>query len=306
MELKGCGTALVTPFTADRALDEPALRALVDWQITSGIDLLVSCGTTGETPTLTEDEWFRVIEITVEAAAGRVPVLAGCTHNSTREAAEKARRAGKIKGLAGLLSANPYYNKPTQEGQFQHFRAVADASHLPVVLYNIPGRSGVNLEPQTVVRLAEIGNIVGLKESSGNLGQITELITLVPAHFAVLCGDDNLALAAIGAGACGLVSVASNEIPAEMSAMVKAALNNDWAAARRLNRKYFKLMLANFWESNPIPVKCVLARMGKITESYRLPMTPPNPGTRARLEKLAGELGLLTNAPQEPGDYRTF
>ena len=306
MELKGCGTALVTPFRADGAIDEGALQSLVDWQIDAGINLLVACGTTGETPTLDDQEWLRVIEIVVDAADGRVPVFAGCTHNSTREAVDKSRRASKISGLTGLLTANPYYNKPNQEGQFQHFRAVAEASHLPVLLYNIPGRTGANLEPVTTARLAEIGNIIGIKESCGSLPQITELLTMVSPNFKVFAGDDNVALAVIGVGGAGLISVAANEIPAEMSQMINAALKGDWSVARRLNRKYYRLMLANFWESNPIPVKCILARMGRITESYRLPMVPPSPGTRARLEKLASELGLLVHAPQEPGDYRMF
>ena len=293
MKLEGCGTAIVTPFCEDGEIDEAALRNLVEWQIASGISLLVACGTTGETPTLDEQEWLRVIEIVVEAAAGRVPVLAGCTHNSTREAVEKVKRACGVRGLSALLSANPYYNKPTQEGQFQHFRAIADASSLPVVLYNIPGRSAVNLEPATVARLAEIDNIVGVKESSGNLQQITEIITSVPADFKVMAGDDNLALAILGVGGAGLVSVASNIIPAEMSAMVNAALAGDWDKAREMNRKYYRLMLANFWEPSPIPVKYLLARMGRIEESYRLPMTPATDETRQRLDRVAAGLGLI-------------
>ena len=293
MKLEGCGTAIVTPFCEDGAIDEAALRNLVEWQIASGISLLVACGTTGETPTLDEQEWLRVIEIVVEAAAGRVPVLAGCTHNSTREAVEKTKRACGVRGLSALLSANPYYNKPTQEGQFQHFRAIAEASSLPVVLYNIPGRSAVNLEPATVARLAEIDNIVGVKESSGNLQQITEIITSVPADFKVMAGDDNLALAILGVGGAGLVSVASNIIPAEMSAMVNAALAGDWDKAREMNRKYYRLMLANFWEPSPIPVKYLLARMGRIEESYRLPMTPATDETRQRLDRVAAGLGLI-------------
>jgi 4-hydroxy-tetrahydrodipicolinate synthase len=306
MELKGCGTALVTPFRADGEIDEPALRGLVDWQIKSGIDLLIACGTTGETPTLSDEEWLRATFIIVDETGGRIPVFAGCTHNSTRETVAKARKVSAVPGLTGLLVANPYYNKPNQEGQYQHFRAVAEATHLPILLYNIPGRTGANLEPATIARLAEIPNIVGVKESCGSLPQITELISLVPPEFKVLAGDDNIALAVMGVGGAGLISVTANEIPAEMSQMIHAALNNDWPSARRINRKYYRLMLANFWESNPIPVKCVLAKMGRITESYRLPMVPPSPGTRARLEKLASELGLLVNAPQEPGDYRMF
>jgi len=306
MELKGCGTALVTPFRADGEIDEPALRGLVDWQIKSGIDILIACGTTGETPTLTDEEWLRATFIVVEEAGGRVPVFAGCTHNATRETVAKARKISTVPGLTGLLVANPYYNKPNQEGQYQHFRAVAEATHLPVLLYNVPGRTGANLEPNTVARLAEVSNIIGIKESCGSLPQITELLSIVSPDFKVFAGDDNIALAVLGVGGAGLISVTANEIPAEMSQMVRAALNNDWLNARRINRRYYRLMLANFWESNPIPVKCILARMGRITESYRLPMVPPTPGTRARLEKLASELGLLVHAPQEPGDYRMF
>lgn len=294
MDLTGCGTALVTPFRADGSLDETALHALADWQIKSGIDWLVACGTTAETPTLTEDEGLRVIGAIAKASAGRVPVWAGCTHNSTREAVARAQRAARIPGVTAILTANPYYNKPTQEGQFQHFKAIAQAVDLPVVIYNIPGRSGANLEPTTVLRLIEAAsNIAGIKESSGNLTQITELITLVPEDFRVYVGDDNMALGALGAGAAGLVSVASNEIPVEMAQMIHATLANDWTTARALNRKYYPLMLANFIETNPGPVKAVLAMMGRIEENYRLPMVPVAAATRARLVDMAGDLGLL-------------
>lgn len=298
--LTGCGTALVTPFRSDGSIDEHALYALAQWQIESGIDWLVACGTTAETPTLTEDEWLRVIRIVAEAAAGRVPVWAGCTHNSTREAAARARTASQVPGIAAILSANPYYNKPTQEGLFEHFKAVArGASPLPVVLYNIPGRTGVNLEPGTVLRLVDASsNIRAIKESSGNLPQITSLITQAPQALRVYAGDDNMALGIIGAGGSGLVSVTSNQIPAEMAHMVRAALANDWTSARRINRKYFRLIEANFWETNPGPVKAILAMMGKCGEYYRLPMLPVSPATRSRLERVAGELGLLIHAPQ--------
>ena len=307
MELTGCGTALVTPFRADGSLDEFSLHALVDWQIESGIGFLVACGTTGETPTLNDEEWLRVIRITCEAAGGRVPVWAGCTHNATREAVAKARAAAQVSGVTAILTANPYYNKPTQEGQFQHFRAVADAVKLPVVLYNIPSRTATNLEPATIVRLVEAApNIEAVKESSGNLGQITELIHMMPRGFKVFAGDDPIALPVISVGGAGLVSVASNEIPAEMARMVKSALANDWDAARRINRKYFRLMQANFWETSPGPVKAVMAMMGRISESYRLPLVPVSATTRRNLERLVGELGLLTHAPQEDGDLRTF
>jgi 4-hydroxy-tetrahydrodipicolinate synthase len=307
MDLTGCGTALVTPFRHDGSLDEQALYALVQWQIESGIHWLVACGTTAETPTLTHDEWLQVIRIVAEAAAGRVPVWAGCTHNATREAVERARIAARIPGVTAILTANPYYNKPTQEGQYQHFRAVGEAVKIPVVLYNIPSRSGVNLEPATVARLAEdVPTIQGIKESSGVLGQITELIHLVPRGFKVYCGDDPIALPVTAVGGAGLVSVASNQIPAEMAEMVHAGLHNEWSLARRINRKYYRLMTANFWETNPGPVKAVLAMMGRVQEVYRLPMVPVSSATRTKLQRLAGELGLLVNAPQEAGDQRMY
>jgi 4-hydroxy-tetrahydrodipicolinate synthase len=303
----GCGTALVTPFRQDGSLDEQALYSLVHWQIDSGIDWLVACGTTAETPTLTDDEWLQVLRIVTEAAAGRVPVWAGCTHNATRQAVERAKIASRIPGITAILSASPYYNKPTQEGQFEHFKAVAQAVNLPVVLYNIPSRTGVNLEPATILRLAEAEeNIRGVKESSGNLPQITELITRAPRGFQVYAGDDNMALGIIGVGGAGLVSVASNEIPAEMAEMIHAALENDWLAARRLNRKYFRLLQANFWETSPAPVKAVMAMMGRIREHCRLPLVPVSAATRARLERLAGEMGLLVRGPQPDGDLRMF
>src|SRR6202020_1037178 len=272
MTLSGCGTALVTPFHSDGSLDEEALSKLVEWQIKSGVRFLVACGTTAETPTLNHDEWLQVIGLVIRAAAGRVPVLAGCTHNSTREAVAHAKEAASVAGVYGLLTANPFYNKPGQEGQYRHFRAIAEAVPCPVVLYNIPGRTGTNLEPGTVLRLAEdVHNIQGVKESSGNLQQIAELIHLLPPSFSVLAGDDMMALPVIALGGAGLVSVASNEIPAEMATMVAAALDGDWATARALNRRYFRLMTANFWESSPGPVKSVMAMMGRLEENYRLP-----------------------------------
>jgi 4-hydroxy-tetrahydrodipicolinate synthase len=307
MDSMGCGTALVTPFHADGAIDERALYALVQWQIESGINWLVACGTTAETPSLTDEEWLRVIRIVTEAVAGRVPVWAGCTHNATREAVQRARIAAQVPGVTAILSANPYYNKPGQEGQFQHFKAVAHAVKLPVVLYNIPSRTGTNLEPATILRLIEaVPNIEGVKESSGNLPQITELITLAPRSFSVYAGDDNMALGAIGVGAAGVVSVASNEIPAEMVLMVQAALTGDWPVARQINRKFYRLMQANFWETSPAPAKAVLAMMGRIEDHCRLPIVPVSGATRARLERLAGELGLLVHAPREEGDLRMF
>jgi 4-hydroxy-tetrahydrodipicolinate synthase len=294
MTLRGCGTALVTPFRSDSTLDEETLIKLVEWQIESGIDFLVACGTTAETPTLTHEEWLRVIHIVTEAAAGRVPVLAGCTHNSTVEAVARAGEAASVPGVSGLLTANPFYNKPSQQGQYLHFRAIAEAVPCPVVLYNIPGRTGVNLEPATILRLAEdVPNIQGVKESSGNVQQIAELIYSLPPSFPVLAGDDLMALPVIGLGGAGLISVASNEVPREMSRLVAAAIDGDWATARSLNHRYFPLITANFWEPSPGPVKCVMAMMGRLKETYRLPIVPVTPATRTRLKILAEELGLL-------------
>jgi 4-hydroxy-tetrahydrodipicolinate synthase len=295
METTGCGTAIVTPFRADGSIDEAALTALVNWQIDSGIDFLVACGSTGEAATLDEDEWLKAVSVVVEAAAGRVPVWAGCTHNNTRTLVRLAAKLKQIRGLGAVLSANPYYNKPSQEGQFQHFLALAQAvAPLPVVIYNIPGRTGVNLDPSTVVRLAEAAaNIQAVKESSGKLPQIAELVRLLPSGFKVFSGDDNMALGTISVGGSGLVSVASNEIPAEMSRMIHAALRNDWAEARSLESRYAKLIDANFWDSNPCPVKTILSLMGRCTDHVRLPLVPPPAATRQKLEQLAGELGLL-------------
>jgi 4-hydroxy-tetrahydrodipicolinate synthase len=296
MELRGCGTALVTPFRGDLSVDEAALRSLVEWQITSGIGFLIPCGTTGEAATLSEQEWLRVVEVTCETAAGRVPVFGGCTNNSTHEAVEKVKKLARVNGLTGVLTANPYYNKPGQEGQYQHFKAIAEAVDLPVLLYNIPGRTGVNLEPSTVLRLAEIENIIGVKESSGNIVQITELATMVPRGFRILAGDDSMALPVLALGGAGLVSVASNVIPAEMSAMVRAAMDGDWATARSVNQRYFRLMLAHFWEASPAPVKAVMKMIGCGDDVLRLPMVPVSDATRKRLELLVNELGLLEAA----------
>jgi 4-hydroxy-tetrahydrodipicolinate synthase len=296
MTLSGCGTALVTPFHSDGSLDEETLSKLVQWQIKSGIQFLVACGTTAETPTLNHEEWLRVIAIVAGTAAGRVPVLAGCTYNSTQDAVARAKEAAALPGVYGLLTANPFYNKPGQEGQYRHFRAIADAVGCPVVLYNIPGRTGTNLEPATIFRLIQDApNIEGVKESSGNLQQIAELIYLMPPGFTVLAGDDLMTLPVIALGGAGVVSVASNEIPAEMASMANAALDNDWTTARALSRRYFRLLTANFWESSPGPVKCVMAMMGRLKENYRLPMVPVTPVTQARLFALAEELGLLVN-----------
>ena len=308
METTGCGTAIVTPFRADGSVDEQALRALVNWQIESGIDFLVACGSTGEAATLDEEEWLMTVCIVADAAAGRVPVWAGCSDNCTRRLLCSASRLKQIRGVDAVLSANPYYNKPSQEGQFQHFLALAKAvDPLPVVVYNVPGRTAVNLEPETVARLAEAApNIQAIKEASGKLPQIAQLVHLLPRVFKIFSGDDNLALASIGVGAHGLISVASNEAPAEVSRMIHAALNNNWTEARELERRWNRLFEANFWESNPGPVKTVLALMGFCTDQVRLPLVPPTAATCTRLERLAGELGLLKHLTPPEGPSEVF
>jgi 4-hydroxy-tetrahydrodipicolinate synthase len=306
MELIGCGTALVTPFRRDGSVDELALRALVNWQIESGISFLIPCGTTGEASTLSEAEWLRVVELVVETARGRVPVFGGCTHNATHEAVERVRKLSRVNGLTGVLTASPYYNRPGQEGQYLHFRAIAEATELPVLLYNIPGRTGTNLEPATVARLAEIENIVGIKESSGNIAQITELLSTLPRSFKVFAGDDNMALPVIALGGEGLISVASNAIPAQMAAMVDAALDNEWTTARRINRQFFRLMQAHFWEPSPAPIKAVLALLGHGTDVLRLPMVPVSVVTRRKLETMVGELGLLAAVASDGENLRMY
>jgi 4-hydroxy-tetrahydrodipicolinate synthase len=293
MTLRGCGTALVTPFRQDGSVDESVLRQLVRWQVESGIDFLLPCGTTGETPTLSHEEWLQVIDITIETAAGRVPIMAGATSNNTRDAVAKTLEASGRKGVDYILSATPYYNKPTQEGIYQHFRAVAEASEKPVILYNIAGRTGTNIETPTLRRLAEIPNIIGVKEASGNVAQIAEVCATLPEEFLVFSGDDAITLAVIGLGGVGIISVASNAIPAEMTRLTQAALANKWDLARAIFRKYLPLMKANFIESNPVPVKAVLSMMGRIEEVYRLPMCAMRPENRMKLEKVVTEVGLL-------------
>lgn len=293
MQLRGCGTALVTPFHQDGAIDETALRNLVAWQLESGIDFLIPCGTTGETPTLSHDEWLRVIDVTIEVTAGRVPIVAGATSNSTQDAVEKAKEVAARSGVDAILTASPYYNKPTQEGQYRHFRAIAEAVGKPILLYNVPGRTGANIEPGTLARLAEVPNVLGVKEASGNIAQIAEVLNVVPEHFLVFSGDDAITLPLIALGGVGIISVASNEIPAEMAAMTRAALSNDWVTARSIHRKYLPLMQANFIESNPLPVKAVLAMLGRIEEVYRLPLLPMRRDTRSKLQKIATEVGLI-------------
>ncbi len=288
----GCGTALVTPFRKDLSLDEPALRALVRRQIEAGINFLVPCGTTGENPTLSRREHLRVVEITLAEAKGRVPVLGGAGGYNTAEVIELAREVEQA-GADGILSVTPYYNKPTQEGLYQHFKAIASAIRTPMIVYSVQGRTGVNVEPGTLKRLAEIDNIVGVKEASGNIAQMASVIHQVPARFAVLSGDDAITLPLIALGGRGLISVASNEIPAEMTRLAQACLKNDFAAARELQYKYLPLMDVNFVESNPIPVKAAMALMGLLKPVWRLPLVPPQPHNQAKIEKVLQDLGLL-------------
>src|SRR6266403_146949 len=306
MQLRGCGTALVTPFSQDGAIDENALRNLVAWQVESGIDFLIPCGTTGETPTLTHDEWLHVIDVTIEVGAGRVPIVAGATSNSTQEAVAKAKEVAARPGVNAILTASPYYNKPTQEGQYRHFRAIAEAVDKPVILYNVPGRTSANIEPATLARLGEVANIAGVKEASGNMSQIAEVLNLVPERFLVFSGDDALTLPVIALGGVGIISVASNEIPREMAEMTRAALNNDWNTARTIHRKYLPLMQANFIESNPLPVKAVLAMMGRIEETYRLPLLPMRRDTRSKLQRVATEVGLVTKPAAPTAEAAEF
>jgi len=307
METTGCGTALITPFRQDGALDERALHALVNWQIDSGIDFLIACGSTGEAATLEEDEWLAAVRIVAEATAGRVPVWAGCTYNSTQTLIRKAEKLVQVRGVDAVLSASPYYNKPSQEGQYRHFMALArTVDPLPVVLYNVPGRTAAHLDPETVGRLAhEAPNVAAVKEASGKLTQIGAILHAAPDGFKVFSGDDNLALAGIGSGAHGLASVASNEIPGDMGRMIRAALRNDWVRAREIERKYARLFEANFWESNPAPVKTVLNMMGRCEATVRLPLVEPDRGMRHKLERVAGELGLLRDVVPD-GDMRMF
>jgi len=307
MQLRGCGTALVTPFQQDGSVDDAALRNLVAWQVESGIDFLVPCGTTGETPTLSHDEWLHVIDTTIEVVAGRLPIVAGATSNATHDAVEKAQEISARPGVDAILTATPYYNKPTQEGQYRHFKAIAEAvGGKPVILYNVPGRTASNLEPTTLARLAEIPNIVGVKEASGNMTQIAEIIATLPETFLAFSGDDAVTLPVIALGGVGVISVASNEIPHEMASLARAALANDWTTARNLNRKYLPLMQANFIESSPLPVKAVLAMMGKIEEVYRLPLLPMRRDTRSRLQKVAAEVGLIAKPAGHGAEAQEF
>ena len=291
----GCGTALVTPFRQDGGLDEPVLRSLIQRQIDAGINFLVPCGTTGESPTLSHQEHLRVVEIAVELAKGKVPVLAGAGGYNTTEVISLARELAAL-GADGILSVTPYYNKPTQEGLYQHFKAIAAGISLPVILYSVQGRTGVNVEPATVQRLSLIDNIVGIKEASGNMSQMSSILNSVDEKFLVLSGDDALALPLMSLGGHGLISVASNEIPAEMTRLIQLALDNDFPAARAIHRRYLPLMEINFIESNPIPVKTALAEMGLLKPVWRLPLLAAKPENQARIRAILESLSLVERA----------
>ena len=294
---QGCGTAMVTPFRTDLSLDEDGLRRLVRRQIEAGIHFLVPCGTTGENPTLTREEHLRVVEITLEEANGKTPVLAGCGGNDTGEVVEMARDLEGL-GADGLLVVTPYYNKPTPEGLYQHYRAVAKATRLPIVVYNVPGRTGVNVDPATLARLAEIETVVGVKEASGNISQMAAICQTVPQSFAVLSGDDAITLPVIALGGVGVISVVSNEVPFAMARLTSLCLEGDFPAAREVQRRLHPLMEINFIESNPGPVKAALGLMGLIEPVFRLPMVPPKPDNVKKIEKILLGLGLIPDAPE--------
>src|SRR5205809_1676674 len=291
-QFQGTGTALVTPFRSDGSVDEKALRRLVDFQISEGIDMLLPCGTTGEGATLSWQETDRVTQIVIEQARRRVPVIVGAGSNSTAEAIEGTKHAARL-GADGVLSVGPYYNKPTQQGYYEHFKAIAEAEDIPVIVYNVPGRTAGNIEAKTMLRLAEIPHIVAVKEASGNIGQIMDIIRDRPPQFRVLAGDDMTALPVVALGGDGVVSVVSNETPAMMRALIDASLEGNQATARDLHYKLLPLMNANFIESNPIPVKAALAMMGLIEENYRLPLVRMSAANREKLAKIVQELGLL-------------
>ena len=287
----GCGTAMVTPFKRDGSLDEAGVTRLAKRQVDAGVHFLVPCGTTGEVPTLTDDEQVRIVELVLAAAKGRVPVLAGAGGYNTREVIEAGKRM-KAAGAAGLLSVTPYYNKPSPEGLYQHYKAIGDAVGLPIVVYNVPGRTGCNVDPATLVRLGSIPQVVGVKEASGNITQMAEICGSVPDDFIVLSGDDALTLPLMAIGGRGIISVASNEIPAEMSRMVELAEQGDFAGARALHKRLLPLLIVNFIESNPIPVKSAMASMGLLDEVYRLPMVPPRPASKQKIEAVLHAVGV--------------
>ena len=288
----GMGTALVTPFTRDGAIDEPRIRQLVRRQVDAGIHFVSPCGTTGEAPTLSHDEKLRIVEIVVDEVAGRVPVLAGAGGYDTREVIALAREF-EARGVSGLLSVTPYYNKPTQEGLYQHYKAIAESTSLPIVLYNVPGRTGVNMEVATVARLAQIPNIVGTKEASANVVQMCEIYAAVPEDFLLLGGDDPLTVAVMAIGGRGIISVASNAVPAEMAQVMELCERGDYAAARKLHTWLLPLIQVNFVEANPIPVKAAMAAMGLLEEAYRLPLVSPSAGARDKIMGVLQQLRLL-------------
>jgi 4-hydroxy-tetrahydrodipicolinate synthase len=291
----GCGTAMVTPFRKDGSLDEATLRKLVRRQIEQGIDFLVPCGTTGESPTLTRDEHLRVVEITIEEVAGEIPVLAGAGGNNTHEVIEIARSCEKL-GADGILSVTPYYNKATQEGLYQHYKAIAQAIRIPIILYSVQGRTGVNIEPSTVVRLSEVSNVVGIKEASGNITQIAEIVHRVPEKFVVLSGDDAMTIPVIALGGRGVISVVSNQIPGAMTELTRFANEGLFDAARKHQRRWLPLMQTNFIESNPIPVKWGMSVMGLLEPVYRLPMVEPQTASKEKIEQTIQSAGLLAVA----------
>ncbi len=291
----GCGTALVTPFRRDQSLDEETLRRLVRRQIDAGINFLVPCGTTGESPTLSRAEHLRVVEMTLEEARGKLPVLAGAGGYNTHEVIELARELERM-GADGVLSVTPYYNKPTQEGLYQHYKALAGAIRIPIIVYSIQGRTGVNVEPATMARLAHIENIVGVKEASGSLAQVANIIHEVPESFSVFSGDDAVTIPVIALGGRGLISTTSNEIPREMTQLAQACLRGDFATARLLQKRWLPVMNANFVETNPIPVKAAMGLMGLLDPVYRLPLVPPSSVNLAKIEKALETTGLLEKA----------
>ena len=289
---KGCGTALVTPFDEQGRIDFGTLERFVNWQIERGIDFLVPCGTTGESATLSGDERKAVTAAVVKVANSRVPVIAGAGGNHTAKAVFWARDAAEV-GADGILSVSPMYNKPGPEGLYRHYSALSEATELPILVYNVPGRTGSDLDVETILRLTEIPRIVGLKEASGNFGKIARLMTVLPEDFLVFSGDDSTALALIALGGRGLISVVSNEIPRDMSALVGAALQGNWTEARKLQRKHLALMEMNFWESSPAPAKCALSLMKKCGETLRLPLAPVREDTRKKIETLLSRFKLL-------------
>lgn len=293
---RGVFTAIVTPFTADENVDEPTLRSLIDFNLANGVTGIVPCGTTGESPTLSHEEHDRVVKLTVEHVNGRVPVIAGTGSNSTREAISLSQHAQQA-GANALLLVTPYYNKPTQEGMYRHFKAIAESVNIPCIVYNIKGRTAVNLETDTLVRLMDdCPNIVGVKEASGDINQMKEVIARRREGFCVLSGDDNLTVPLIKEGGDGVISVASNFIPAQMSRLVKLALEGNFADAETLEKELAPLFAVEFVETNPIPIKYMLSLQGMCQEVYRLPMCELRPASKEKVKAVLAEIGLFTPA----------